>query len=389
MMSYTYDLNGNRTGTGYHTTVMNEMTNSPGNTYTYDNAGNMISDNNGTTITTYTYDYRNRLTEVTQGGTIVATYTYNALNQRIGIKDNGTQTWTVYDGMSADAHPYADFNSSGSFTMRYLSAPGVFNGAMMSVILARTSSSGTIAWYLTDRLGSVRDIVSTSGTELDHIVYDSFGNIVTETDATNGDRFKFAGMEFDTVTGQYYDRARNYDAVIGRFMRQDSRGFGAGDPNLYRAVHNAPTNATDPSGETLVTAGIGAAIGAIIGAAYETYSYFQGDGEFNVGTVIKTTLIGAAAGSGVPILVAGAGGGTAVGWFVEATRTITTNAEFRFENVVNVAAVGVVTSFAGWLAPPALAGPFLTIMMIAVYQCEWSLIQTVGYLLGFRVGYKW
>ena len=30
-----------------HTTVMNEMSTSPGHTYTYDNAGNMISDNNG------------------------------------------------------------------------------------------------------------------------------------------------------------------------------------------------------------------------------------------------------------------------------------------------------------------------------------------------------
>ncbi len=148
-------------------------------------------------ITTYTYDYRNRLTEVTVGGTIVATYTYNALDQRIGIEDNGTQTWTVYDGTSADAHPYADFNGSGSLTERYLSGPGVITGAVVDELLARTSSSGTTAWYLPDNLGSVRDIVNTSGTELDHVVYDSFGNIVTETNAANGDRFKFAGMEYD------------------------------------------------------------------------------------------------------------------------------------------------------------------------------------------------
>src|SRR5262249_16415609 len=92
--SYSYDLNGNRNSTGYHTTVMNETTNAPGHTYTYDNDGNLISDNNGTTITTYTYDYRNRLTQVTQGGTVIATYTYDALNRRIGFDDNGTQTWT-------------------------------------------------------------------------------------------------------------------------------------------------------------------------------------------------------------------------------------------------------------------------------------------------------
>ncbi len=247
--SYSYDLNGNRTGTGYHTTVMNEMSTSPGNTYTYDNAGNMISDNNGTTITTYSYDYENRLTTVTTGGTVTAVYTYNALGQRIGVKDSGTQTWTVYDGPSADANPYADFNGSGSMTVRYLFGPTVVNGAVTTGILARTSSGGTTAWYLTDKLGSVRDIVSSTGTELDHIVYDSFGNIVTETNASNGDRFKFAGMQYDATTGQYFDHARWYGVGTGRFLRPDSKSFSAGDPNLYRYVGNSSPNSVDPSGE--------------------------------------------------------------------------------------------------------------------------------------------
>ena len=66
----------------------------------------------------------------------------------------------------------------------------------------------TTAWYLPDNLGSVRDIVNSAGAELDHIVYDSFGNIVTETNATNGDRFKFAGMEYSPATGNGYDRLR-------------------------------------------------------------------------------------------------------------------------------------------------------------------------------------
>ena len=61
--SYSFDLNGNRTGTGYSTTIMNETLTSPGVTYVYDKAGNMIADSGGT-FTTYTYDYRNRLTEV-------------------------------------------------------------------------------------------------------------------------------------------------------------------------------------------------------------------------------------------------------------------------------------------------------------------------------------
>jgi RHS repeat-associated protein len=94
----------------------------------------------------------------------------------------------------------------------------------------------------------VRDIVSTSGTALDHVVYDSFGNVLTETNAGNGDRFKFAGMEYDSVTGQYYDRARYYNPTTGCFESQDPIRFSGGDSNLYRYVTNSPTLYTDPSG---------------------------------------------------------------------------------------------------------------------------------------------
>ncbi len=136
--TYSYDLNGNRTGTGYSTGTENEQTASPGATYTYDNAGNLISSTNTSThvTTTYTYDFHNRLTEVTVGGTVVATYTYDALDRRIGIDDSSSQTWTVYNGTSADAHPYADFSSSGSLTVRYLYGPGVVLGAVVDELLA-------------------------------------------------------------------------------------------------------------------------------------------------------------------------------------------------------------------------------------------------------------
>jgi RHS repeat-associated protein len=244
--TYSYDLNGNQNGTGYSTGTDNEQTASPGYTYTYDKAGNLIAETNTSThsTTTYTYDYDNRLTEVTTGGTVVATYTYDALGQRIGTDDNGTQTWTVYDG----TNPYADFNGSGTLEVRYQYGPGVVDGAVVDELLARTSASGTSAWYLTDKLGSVRDIVSSAGSELDHIVYDSFGNIVTETNAADGDRFKFAGMQYDATTGQYYDQARWYGPGTGLFDSEDPTGFGGGDVNLFRYVGNDPTDATDPTG---------------------------------------------------------------------------------------------------------------------------------------------
>src|SRR5262249_36575630 len=112
-------------------------------------------------------------------------------------------------------------------------------------------------WYLGDRLGTVRYVANTAGTVLDHVVYDSFGNIVTETNASNGDRFKFAGMEYDSAVGRYYDRARAYDPGPGRFLTQDPVGFAAGDTNLYRYVGNEPTQAIDPTGKGQMTLGGG------------------------------------------------------------------------------------------------------------------------------------
>jgi RHS repeat-associated protein len=240
--TYSYDQIGNRNSTGYTTGVGNEMTNSPGVTYTYDNDGNIVAAKTSSGTTTYTYDYLNRLTNVDINGTMAATYTYDALGRRIGIDDSGTQTWTVYNGKTADDNPYADFNSSGGLKMRYV------DGLAVDEVLARTDSSGNVAWYLTDQLGSVVALANNSGTVLDQIVYDPFGNIVTQTNASEADRFMFAGMEYDSTTGLYYDHARYYNSVTGRFVSQDPKGFNAGDTNLYRYTGNDPINNTDKTG---------------------------------------------------------------------------------------------------------------------------------------------
>jgi len=146
--------------------------------------------------------------------------------------------WTVYD----DQTPLLDFNGAGTLQARYLSVPGAIDE-----LLARQTSSG-VAWYLDDRLGSVRDLIDNSGTVIDHVDYGVYGQVQAESTPTQGDRFKYAGMEFDAAIGLYYDRARYYDPATGRFISQDPTGFETGDTNLYRYTLNNSSNIIDPSG---------------------------------------------------------------------------------------------------------------------------------------------
>jgi RHS repeat-associated protein len=124
-------------------------------------------------------------------------------------------------------------------------------------LLARSRPADGVTWYVTDRLASVRDLVGAGGTLVDHVDYDSFGNILTETNPGAGDRFKFTGQAYEATTGLYYYRARYYDPALGRFINQDPIGFDGGDTNLYRYVGNDPVNKTDPTGQAAATASYG------------------------------------------------------------------------------------------------------------------------------------
>jgi RHS repeat-associated protein len=94
----------------------------------------------------------------------------------------------------------------------------------------------------------VTNLTDNSGNVQDTIAYDAFGNVTSESNPSFGDRFKYTGRELDSETGFQYNRARYYDAAIGRWTSQDPLSFDAGDANLYRYVGNSPTNATDPFG---------------------------------------------------------------------------------------------------------------------------------------------
>ncbi|MDB9526004.1 hypothetical protein PN498_08405, partial [Oscillatoria sp. CS-180] len=268
--AYTYDANGNRTTAGYQTTPNNQLASDGVFTYDYDNEGNRIRRtriSNGA-VTTYEWDHRQRLVAVSEGdGTTVTqriTYTYDAYDRRLSqsVDPDGdgpavaTTEHFVYDG----DHIALVFNEAGTQTHRYLHGPNI------DQILAEETADGAVHWALTDHQGSVRDVIDNSGTILNRIVYDSFGQVTSETNPDFDFRFGYTGRERDEATGLMYYRARYYDPAVGRFLSEDPMGFDAGDANLYRYVFNSPTNYTDPDGQLAIPLVSVVAVGAIVGA---------------------------------------------------------------------------------------------------------------------------
>jgi RHS repeat-associated protein len=105
-----------------------------------------------------------------------------------------------------------------------------------------------VLYPLTDQQNTVRDLVDTSRTVVNHLTYDSFGKVTAETNAAVDYLFGYAGMERDEALHLNRADHRYYDAGIQRWLSEDPIGFASGDHNLYRYVGNGPTNATDPSG---------------------------------------------------------------------------------------------------------------------------------------------
>lgn len=257
--TYAYDNAGNRTesqlhGTNYSFGLANRPISDGTYTYTYDANGNRTVRTTIATgaVTEYQWDYRNRLTSVTERATAmgpatrITEYTYDALDRRIAISvdDDGDgagaadEVRLMYNG----AHLFAAMTAGGASLSHYL------YGQSDDQILADDRGGGDVLWTLTDHQNTVRDIVDNTGAEQNHIIYDAFGNVIDQTNPLVTTRFGYTGRELDSSTGLMYYRARYYDPQLGVFLSEDPLGFGAGDANIYRYVGNNVINAVDPSG---------------------------------------------------------------------------------------------------------------------------------------------
>ena len=251
--NYSYDDNGNRTNAGYVTGANNQLLSDGTYNYEYDNEGNRTKQIEIATgvVTEYEWDHRNRLVAVVTkdlDGNITAdvSYTYDVFDNRISksvdADGDGAGEALVERYVLDGDHIALIFDGEGNQIERFL------HGLEIDQILASENADGEVLWALTDHQNSVRIVLDNNGEIVNQISYDSFGQIVNETNPDVDFRFSYTGREFDAETGNYYYRARYYDPSAGRFISEDPISFAAGDSNIYRYVGNNPLFYLDPSG---------------------------------------------------------------------------------------------------------------------------------------------
>jgi RHS repeat-associated protein len=257
--------------------------------YQYDVDGFLTSKTDGTDVTTYDYSSRGELLSVTLPDGRTIEYVYDPLSRRIAKKVDGvivekylwqglTRLLAVYDG-------------SDTLLMRFEYADGRMPLAMVS---------GGSAYYLTyDQVGSLRVVADASGNVIKRVNYDSFGNIIEDTNTSFMVPFGFAGGLHNRDTGLVHFGYRDYDPDVGRWTAKDPILFAGGDTDFYGYCLNDPVNCVDPTGlispagrRILRTGIIGAGVGAALGAYFGTPALGMGA----LPTALAGTILGFAHG---------------------------------------------------------------------------------------------
>ena len=273
--TYTYDKAGNRLTetkdgrtTSFSYNALDQLTESKSTEesriYSYDRNGNQTSE-----ITregdaekgrrSYAYDEADRLKNLTvkEEGRLILTQenSYNGEGQRISKAEtkltedlNGETTETsktdyFYQDGAVLYTKDADGNRS---SMNLL-------GTSVNVIATSRGTGNSENWYLynKDIRESTTSIIGANGSAAVTYKYDDFGNTKLTGGTGIDNEICYTGQIYDRSTGLYYYNARYYDPENARFLTQDTYRGDSTQPDtlhLYAYCANNPINYTDPSG---------------------------------------------------------------------------------------------------------------------------------------------
>ncbi len=82
--------------------------------------------------------------------------------------------------------------------------------------VAMVNRNGTKYYLYYDQVGSLRAVSNQNGDVIKEIVYDTFGNIVSDSNPSFKVPFGFAGGLYDRDTKLIHFGFREYDPLVGR-----------------------------------------------------------------------------------------------------------------------------------------------------------------------------
>ena len=114
--------------------------------------------------------------------------------------------------------------------------------------VAMTDKDGNRYYLHYDQVGSLRAVSDTNHNIIKEITYDTYGNILKDTNPSFKVPFGFAGGLYDPDTKLTHFGYREYDAYTGKWTAKDPIGFAGGDSNLYGYVLGDPVGFVDSWG---------------------------------------------------------------------------------------------------------------------------------------------
>ena len=208
-----------------------------GQDYTYDSAGNTLTDANGQT---FIYDGENKQVEVrNSSNAAIGKYWYDGDGKRVKKEVPGTGEVTIFV-----------YDAAGKQIAEY------------STVVA-SANDAKVAYVTADHLGSPRINTDVTGAVTSRHDYHPFGEEIYTSQRTTGlgyagdtVRKQFTGYERDNESGLDFAKARYLSNNNGRFLSPDPKAT-AGSPrilepqdiNLYVYVANNPLLYYDPNCE--------------------------------------------------------------------------------------------------------------------------------------------
>ena len=296
--SYTYDTLGRLTKTVTTDHSKDDKTKTV--TYTYDNVGNRLKEDDGTTTTSYTYngldqlktstkEKRTAVDEVRQYSYDVngnqtdvkntktgqtESYTYDAENRlsKVAVTDKDGKTAVIqqnrYNGEGQRIQKV-----EGSKTTNYYYQDGVVSyttdgensqtsqnliGTDGNILATQRYGSDHTDYllYNKDIQGSSTSLVKENGSADATYQYTDFGETTINGDNKVENEVCYTGGIYDQSTGLYYLNARYYNPEDGRFVTEDTYRGETNEPdtqNLYVYCADNPVNYVDPSGHWIDT----------------------------------------------------------------------------------------------------------------------------------------